>query len=402
MISVGIVFLMSILGLVVDTGYGYYLKQVAQAAADSAVTAAAEAANAGGGVCNGVTVVCNSSGYTCPANPGSTSNLDIGCLYAKQNGLGTTGSQSVTLTSGTGSTGGAAVNYWVKAMATTTVPLGFSKVSGMTNATANAQATAGVISGGSGGCVYVLDTSGGITASGAGAVSSSCGIYVNGNATLSGSVAVLGTGGASVNVKGNVNISGSATVSPLVQMTTAVTDPLASLPTPTYSSSCTNSSSVVIVNQPSYTLPAGVYCGGITIVNSTVNLNPGTFTSGINVSGGNLNFASGTYAFTGGGGITSSGTNSFSGSDLLLYFKGATGITGSGGNTFSMTGTTSGTYQGILVFGDRTTGTGSLTFSGGTSSSGTIYLPKGSLTFSGGTTVSPVTMGLICSPGRNS
>ena len=62
-----------------------------------------------------------------------------------------------------------------------------------------------------------------------------------------------------------------------------------------------------------------------------------------------------------------------------------------------MTGLTSGTYQGILIFGDRTPqAAGSLTFSGGTSTSGTIYLPKGSLTFSGGTSVSPITMGLIC------
>jgi Flp pilus assembly protein TadG len=395
--TLGMVMLMGLLGLTVDVGYGYFLKQTAQAAADSAATAAGQAANEGGGVCNGVTVVCNSGGYTCPASPGTTSNLDIGCLYAKQNGFGTTSNQSVTLTSGTGTAGGAAVTYWVQAVATTKVPVTFSRLMGATQATANAQATAGVISGGSGGCIYVLDTSGGITASGSGSVSSSCGIYVNGNITLSGSVGVHGTGGANVNVKGTVTNSGSGTVSPLVSMSSAASDPLASLATPPYSTTCTNSSPVTIVNQSSYTLPAGVYCAGITIVNSTVTLNPGTFTSGINTSGTNtLNFASGTYAFTGGGGITTSGATSFNGSGDLLYFKGGAGITGSGGNTFSMTGMTSGTYQGILIYGDRTTGTGSITFSGSSSSSGAIYLPKGSLTFSGGTSVSPITLALIC------
>jgi Flp pilus assembly protein TadG len=396
MVSVGIFFLFGLLGLVVDVGYGYYLKQVSQAAADSAATAAAAAANAAGGVCNGTTVVCNSTGYTCPASPGTISNLDIGCLYAKQNGLGTTSNRSVTMTSGTGATGGAALSYWVKAVASANVPLGFSKVNGGTQLTANAQAIGGVINGGAGGCIYVLDTSGGITASGTGVVSSACGIYVNGNITLSGTVGVNGIGGAKVNVKGAVTNSGSGTVSPLVVMTTAVSDPLASLPTPTYSTTCTNSSSVVIVNQSSYNLPAGVYCAGITIVNSTVNLNPGTFTSGINTSGSTLNFASGTYAFTGGGGLLTSGSNNFNGTGLLLYFSGTAGITGSGSNTFSMTGTTSGPDEGILIFGDRSNGTGSLTFSGGTSSSGTIYVPKGSLTFSGGTSVSPITMALIC------
>ena len=397
MITLGTMMLFGLLGLTVDVGYGYYLKQVAQAAADSAVTAAAQAANVAGGVCNGTTVVCNGSGYACPTTPGNTSNLDVGCLYAKQNGFGASSNQSVTITSGTGATGGATVNYWVKAVASTQVPVTFARVIGATQATANAEATAGVISGGGGGCMYVLDPSGGITASGSGTVSSSCGIYVNGNITLSGSVGVHGTGGASVNVKGSVTNSGSGTVSPLVSMGSTVSDPLASLPTPTYNSTCTTSSSVTIVNQASYNLPAGVYCGGITVVNSTVTLNPGTFTGGINTSGSTLNFTSGgTYAFTGGGGITSSGSNNFNGTDMMLYFKGGAGITGSGSNTFSMTAMTSGTYEGILIFGDRTTGTGSLTFSGGTSSSGSIYLPKGSLTFSGGTSVSPITMGLIC------
>ena len=393
MVTLGLTFLLGLLGLTIDVGYGYYLKQVAQAAADSAVTAAAQAANAAGGVCNGATVICNSAGYTCPASPGTTSNLDIGCLYAKQNGPS---SQTVTITSGTGATGGANVNYWVKAKASIRVPVGFSAIMGASAASANAQATAGVISGAAGGCIYVLDTSGGITASGSGSISSSCGIYVNGNITLSGSVGVHGTGGASVNVKGTVTNSGSGTVSPQVLMSTAVSDPLATLPTPPYSSTCTNNSSVTIVNQASYNLPAGVYCAGITVVNSTVNMNPGTFTSGINASGATFNFAPGTYAFTGGGGFTTSGTNSFAGSSVLLYFKGGAGITGSGSNTFSLTGMSSGTYQGILIFGDRTTGTGSLTYSGSTSSSGAIYLPKGSLTFSGGTSVSPITMALIC------
>ncbi len=396
MVTLGIFFLMGSLGLVIDVGYGYYLKQVAQAAADSAATAAAGAASAAGGVCNGTSVVCDSTGYTCPASPGTTSNLDVGCLYAKQNGLSTTSNQSVTMTSGTGAIGGAALNYWVTAVARTSVPLTFSMVVGAAPLTATAQATGGVINSGSGGCIYVLDTAGGITASGAGSVSSACGIYVNGNITLSGSVGVHGTGGANVNLKGTVANSGSGTVTPLVAMSSAVSDPLASLATPSYSTTCTNSSPVTIVNQTSYNLPAGVYCSGITIVNSTVTINPGTFTGGINTSGSTLNFASGTYAFAGGGGIISSGANTFDGTGLLLYFSGGAGITGSGANTFSMTGMTSGTYQGILIFGDRTTGTGSLTFSGGTSSSGTIYLPKGSLTFSGGTSVSPITMALIC------
>jgi hypothetical protein len=392
LITLGVVFLTAILGLVVDIGYGYFVKQVAQAAADSAASAAAEAARAGGGVCNGITVICNSTGYTCPSNPGAISNLDSGCLYAKQNGLGT-----VTLTSGTGATGGGVnAKYWVQAVAIANVPSGFSKIIGATQMSANALATAGVISSGSGNCIYVMDPLVGITGSGTGSISSSCGIYINGNVVLSGNISITGTGGANVNVKGSVINSGSGTVSPLVSMSSALSDPLASLPTPTYSSTCTNSNPITIVNQSSYNLPAGVYCGNITIINSTVTLNPGTFSGGIVANSANLNFSSGTYAFTGGGGIVSSGTNSFTGNGVLTYFSNGAGITGSGSNTFSMTAMTSGTYQGILIFGDRSTGSGAITYSGGTSSSGAIYIPKGNLTFSGGTSVSPITMALIC------
>ena len=57
MVSIGMVFLMAILGLVVDVGYGYFIKQCAQTAADSAAVAAALAAQSSGGVCS-TTVLC--------------------------------------------------------------------------------------------------------------------------------------------------------------------------------------------------------------------------------------------------------------------------------------------------------------------------------------------------------
>ena len=78
MVSVGVTFLMGILGLVVDVGWGYYRKQVAQAAADSAVMAAMAATGTGTIACGVGGVVCRPDGISCSSASGGT-NLKTGC-----------------------------------------------------------------------------------------------------------------------------------------------------------------------------------------------------------------------------------------------------------------------------------------------------------------------------------
>src|ERR1019366_3002456 len=85
MVSVGITFLMGILGLVVDVGWGYYRKQVAQAAVDSAVVAAAMAAGTGAITCGSGGVVCSPSGGSC-SSVKAGSHWAAGCQYGAQNG----------------------------------------------------------------------------------------------------------------------------------------------------------------------------------------------------------------------------------------------------------------------------------------------------------------------------
>src|SRR5579864_3859036 len=85
MVSLGIVFLMGVLGLVVDVGWGYYRKQVAQAAADSAVTAAVVAAGTGTITCGSGGVVCQAATSCSSASAGT--NVKAGCQYAAQNGI---------------------------------------------------------------------------------------------------------------------------------------------------------------------------------------------------------------------------------------------------------------------------------------------------------------------------
>ena len=75
---------MGILGLVVDVGWGYYRKQVAQAAVDSAVMAAVVAAGTGTITCGSGGVVCKPSGISCAS---ATDNLLAGCQYGAENGI---------------------------------------------------------------------------------------------------------------------------------------------------------------------------------------------------------------------------------------------------------------------------------------------------------------------------
>src|SRR5437764_7540090 len=79
MVSFGIIFLIGTLGLVMDVGWGYYRKQVAQAAADAVATAAV--VNAGTGI-----ITCGSGSVLCPTNKACNdgsitagSNIANGC-----------------------------------------------------------------------------------------------------------------------------------------------------------------------------------------------------------------------------------------------------------------------------------------------------------------------------------
>ena len=386
MVSIGVIFLMGVLGLVVDLGWGYYQKQIAQAAADSAALAGAGAAGtsitcgSGNVLCESSATACNSSTITGSAS----SNLYKACQYATANGV--TSSQ-VSLTANTTSPrSGAAVDYWVSATVSIPMVPTFLQVVGMRSATAAASATGAVVgSPSAGGCIYVLDGSGtaAMNVSGSEVLSSNCGIYVNSTS----SNALLSSGGATttasvVDVVGGVNISGGSTITPTP--TTGVSpkaDPLSALPAPTFGG-CNFTSKNISATTTSVT--PGVYCGGITI-------------SG----GANVTFGSGSYILNGGG-LNVSGNSTITGNGVFFYNTssgyafGPIQISGDAGVT--LTAPTSGTYQGILFFQDRSiNSSSSSTVSGGATAniSGSVYLPTAGLYFSGGSSTAPLTMAFV-------
>ena len=386
MATIGVVFLFSVLGLVVDLGYNYFLKQQAQAAVDSAVTAGAVMAQSNGAVCgsNGVRCESNVVCPTSPTNPPST-NFDSACLYAQANGAT---SQTVTISAGSGSASGIGVasNYWISATSTQSSPLWFLRTLGLTTGTVSAQATSALIGGTAGGCIYVLDPN--LSASynqpGTTTVNSNCGIYINSSA--SDAFTVKGNGivtSSVINVVGGSRINNNATVTPgPTNGVSPFTDPLASLPAPTYSG-C--NSSYLHVTGGTTNLTPGVYCGGIQISSNAV-----------------VNFAPGNYILNGGGLQVTSSMATLNGSGVMFYNTsngytfGSMVITGNA--TINLTAPSSGTYQGILVYQDRSiTASPSSAIGGGSNEnfSGTVYLPTALLSFAGGSSTNALTMALV-------
>jgi len=378
MITLSITFLIGLLGLVVDVGYAYYVKQAAQGATDSAVTAAITVANASRGVC-GTGVLCQASSYSCPSNPTNATNFGVGCLYAKTNGFVNGTGQTVTLSSGTGvppTAPGITTKYWVTVTATQKLALGFLSVMGVQGGWVWAQSTAAVAIAPNPGCVYVLDPAQGpsLKVSGGASLQSNCGVFVNSSAsnalTLTNNASLTAS---AVNVVGGASYNG-ASVSPTPATgTPAVADPLANLAPPAFSN-CDHSS--FAVSGGSVTLNPGVYCGGISITGQA-----------------NVTFNPGTYILNGGGLSATSNNTVINGTGVSFYNTSAgysfAPISMTGGTSLNLTAPTTGDYQGILFFQDRNiTSGGTSSITGGSNSNlrGTIYMPTGDLSFSGGST----------------
>src|SRR5690242_3564676 len=142
MITTSLVALCGIMGLAVDLGWGYFVKKSAQRAADAAALAAVEQALLQVGQAS--TFVCGTN-LTCQALSGCSSNpisppvtnIDSGCLYAKQNGFvvgGDNGRQNVTIEANTTNpvptAPGMHVDYWATVRINQQIPQLFSAVLG--------------------------------------------------------------------------------------------------------------------------------------------------------------------------------------------------------------------------------------------------------------------------------
>jgi hypothetical protein len=361
-------------GLSVDFGWEYFLKQRVQTAADAAATAAAVYALNNADTCTTVTcgVALSCAGITAPP----TSSLKAGCLYATVDGPPVVTASMIENDSTHLPAGltGVAPSIWVKATVTVSSPVSFLYIWGFKNATISSSSIAGVNSVPATSCIYVLDpnASGALTMTGtANVTTTNCAIYVDSSSatalTKKGSGDINGT----VNIVGNYSQVGSGSITPAPatgKPTTA--DPLSSLPAPPFAG-CdhTNYSTSATV-----TLDHGVYCGGISITGSgTITLNPGNY-------------------IMNGGGFSAAGSANITGAGVMIYNTATAGhtigsISVSGSGTYTLSAPTAGVYEGILMFQDRTQSIGADVEGSNTSTMvGTLYLPDASLKYAGSAT----------------
>lgn len=197
---------------------------------------------------------------------------------------------------------------------------------------------------------------------------------INGNIVVdsTSSAAILSSGNNSISapeldLSGNITYSGhnpnNATVTKYNQANTP--DPLSKIPALSTSGMTVKSNSAInLTSTTSMTLNPGVYNGGINMSGqSSITLNPGVYyiNGGINMTGGSSISGNGVFIYNTGGGVTLSGTGS-----IALHPM------------------TSGTYNGITLFQDRSSSYG-VTMSGGSNvtNTGTFYVPNSSLTLTG-------------------
>lgn len=204
-----------------------------------------------------------------------------------------------------------------------------------------------------------------------------CGL--NANATSSSAVSVIG--GATLNTQ-FVSTSGRTSTSNggVINATNgikinqaAVADPYASVPAPTFSGCNYNNKSFGHSASRQYANP-GVYCNGLAFTNDAiVTMNPGVYI----IDRGTFNV---------GGAVQLTGTG------VTIYLTKSTGSSyatvniGNGANV-TLTAPTSGTYAGLVFFGDRKASSSTTSsFGGGATFSitGALYFPSQTVSFNNG------------------
>jgi hypothetical protein len=205
-------------------------------------------------------------------------------------------------------------------------------------------------------------------------------LTVSGNASLNvtnyGAIVTDSSNSAAVSASANASITateidvhGGLSASSLTaihgvtnQGAAALADPLANLAAP---------------SQPSTQFTAVNYSG---------TLQPGTYVGGITVSGSNsVTLQPGLY-YLKGGGLTASGSASVTGTGVMLYLTGinSTSVNISGNASVTLTPPTSGPYQGVVLFQDRTSNAAiTISGKGALNTTGTEYAPGATVTLSG-------------------
>ena len=344
-VVVALVVLFAMVGLANDIGYAWRARVKMQAVADAAAMAGADALFLAGGVSpsSAARSTATQNGFT----NGSGTSINPNAVAVTVNNPPSSGPNSGNSSA-------------VEVIVAQAQPTYFLAVAGFSSLNVSARAVAAVNS--SGNCMYSLNpsASGALNMASNSTINSSCGLLVNSNS----STAVTGASGSVITAPSLGIVGGSSFSKGTLPGTTttgvaAFSDPLAYIPTPSPSGSCSTLSSV----GPSATvgIPAGYYCGLTVKSNSTVNLT-----------------STGTYSFN--GNVTLDSNTTLNGTGVTLYFKSGS-ISLSSNTILNLSAPASGTYSGILFFQDRSDSTPlSLSSNSAMTLTGVVYAPAANLT----------------------
>lgn len=343
MVVIALAVLVTIVGLAIDIGYAWRARLKMQSAADAAAVSGADALFNGSGVSPSAAAqaTATQNGFTNGAGTPINSNpVTVTVNNPPASGPNTGNSDAVEV---------------IIAQAQ---PTYFLAMAGFTSLNASARAVAAVKSAPI--CMYSLNpaASSALNMAANTTVNSNCGVMIN----SSSSTALTGTSGSTISapalgVVGGISFSGSLPPNTSTGIAPA-SDPLALVPTPSTSGSCT---SLPRVTSPTYNLPSGYYCGLDVASNCVVNLT-----------------STGTYAFD--GSVNLSSNTTLNGTGVTLYFKSGS-IVMSSNTILNLSAPTSGPYAGIVIFEDRANTTPlSLSSNSAMTLTGTVYAPAASLT----------------------
>lgn len=323
----------------VETGYWYHKQHALQSAADDAAFAAALEDKAGSSYDVIQAAALNVAGQ----NGYSTSLGNLTVQTPPVSGAYAGASNAVTVT------------------VTQTQPRFFTQVFSNKPVIETASATAAFQTA-STACVLALSPSG----SEAAAFSGNASLSLNGCVVMSNSLAadaVYVWGSASLTTDCVVSAGGVAIHSGLKEACAApvtnaapAPDPFAKVPAPSTSGPCLTASGS--------TLQPGVYCSGLSL-KGDITLSPGVY-----VIDNSLKI---------------NGNTTITGSGVTLYLAGGASVWINGNATLNLSAPTSGTYSGLLFFGDRSASGGSVTFDGNANSTmtGALYFPTENVAYKG-------------------
>jgi Flp pilus assembly protein TadG len=229
--------------------------------------------------------------------------------------------------------------------------------------------------------VILLDSSssGSLTVAGGSQLKSSAAIQVNSSSTTAVNVNNGAQINASLNIVGGDTVTGGSQINGTVTTgVSAVSDPLASVSTPSVPTATTTPLSNY-QGWGSFTMQPGLYTGNVSLGNGgTFTMQPGLYY----IQGGSFTVANGA---------------TLTGSGVTIYIdNGGGSISFQGGTSTTLTPQTSGTYAGMVYFQNRSS-SAAPQFGNGSSVSmkGTFYAAGASLTFNGGTSYSQMSSQMV-------